>query len=181
MARLRSPAGRGHLFHWSVKVDGCCFRILCDQLRAPSNHPAPYVENKSPCLRAHSSCDGCLYVCVCVCVLVAFPRCSVTGIGPCIIWCTHLRVAAADAWNHDSYPCSFFFFFLPFSPSDFPSLALTFSSLLCTLSLVSRASAKPLVKQQVCCFGSVWWRCVCLFSVVILTFLKIQISVGEPA
>ncbi len=49
MARLRSPAGRGHLFHWSVKVDGCCFRILCDQLRAPSNHPAPYVENKSPC------------------------------------------------------------------------------------------------------------------------------------
>ncbi len=108
MARLRSPAGRGHLFHWSVKVDGCCFRILCDQLRAPSNHPAPYVENKSPCYWAHSSCDGCLYVCVCVPLLLLL-RCSVTGIGTSVIWCTHLRVVVADAWNHDGYPCSFFF------------------------------------------------------------------------
>lgn len=27
MARLRSPAARDHLFHWSVKAVGCCF--LC--------------------------------------------------------------------------------------------------------------------------------------------------------
>ncbi len=155
MARLRSPAGRGHLFHWSVKVDGCCFRILCDQLRAPSNHPAPYVENKSPCYWAHSSCDGCLYVCVCVCVpLLLLLRCSVTGIGTSVIWCTHLRVVVADAWNHDGYPCSFFFF--TFSPCC--SYCLYTPT---PFSLFSRASAKHLAKQQVRWFCPVWWRCVC--------------------
>lgn len=119
MARLRSPAGRGHLFHWSVKVDGCCFRILCDQLRAPSNHPAPYVENKSPCLRAHSSCDGCLYVCVCMCVCpCCFSEVQCHWHRP-LYYLMH-SPAGGGGWCLESWQLSLlFFFFLPFSLSDF--------------------------------------------------------------